>query len=181
MAAKEIELNEDFQKAVEIYNLGYNTENFKLLNNSTVSTYGYNPDGNVGKKGTKIINVIPGFRDNSNTYFQDNLKIYTVEVFDLVVRNHRFTTGDKVKSFEIAVPPKEEVDVLLNIKTLKHYLITPDVFYYLNLLSTLDKAAKEPRRINTLDDLDRVGMPFGMPIDSDGNDGIKFFIPTNNI
>ena len=173
MAAKEIELNDDFLKALEIYNLGYNTENFKLLNNSTISTYGYNPDSNVGKKGTKIINVIPGFRDGYN--------IYTVEVFDLAVRNHRFTTGDKVKSFEISVPVDEEVDVLLNIKTLKHYLITPDVYYYLNLLSTLDKAAKEPRRINTLDDLDRVGMPFGMPIDSDGNDGIKFFIPTNNI
>lgn len=173
MAAKEIELNDDFLKAVEIYNLDYNTENFKLLNNSTVSTYGYNPDSNIGKKGTKIVNVIPGFRDGYN--------IYTVEVFDLAVRNHRFTTGDKVKSFEISVPVDEEVDVLLNIKTLKHYLITPDVYYYLNLLSTLDKAAKEPRRINTLDDLDRVGMPFGMPIDSDGNDGIKFFIPTNNI
>ena len=49
MAAKEIELNEDFLKAVEIYNLGYNTETFKLLNNSTISTYGYNPDGNIGK------------------------------------------------------------------------------------------------------------------------------------
>nr|DAD64100.1 MAG TPA: hypothetical protein [Bacteriophage sp.] len=173
MAAKETELNEDFQKAVEIYNLGYNTENFKLLNNSTISTYGYNPDSNIGKKGTKIINVIPGFKDDHG--------IYTVEVFELAVRNHRFTTGDKVKSFEISTPDEIGADVLLNIKTLKHYIITPDTFYYLNLLSNLDKAAKEPRRINTLDDLDRVGLPFGMPIDSDGNDGIKFFIPTNNI
>ena len=173
MAAKPIELNEDFLKALEIYNLGYNTENFKLLNNSTISTYGYNPDSNIGKKGTKIINVIPGFKDDHG--------IYTVEVFELAVRNHRFTTGDKVKSFEISTPDEIGADVLLNIKTLKHYIITPDTFYYLNLLSNLDKAAKEPRRINTLDDLDRVGLPFGMPIDSDGNDGIKFFIPTNNI
>ena len=178
MAAKEIELNEDFLKAVEIYNLGYNTETFKLLNNSTISTYGYNPDSNVGKKGTKIINVIPGFKDDHS--------IYTVEVFELAVRNHRFTTGDKVKSFEISVPVDEEadvllnVDVLLNIKTLKHYLVTPDMYYYLNLLSALDKAAKEPFRINTLDDLGRVGMPVGMPTDSDGNDPIKFFLPTNN-
>lgn len=173
MATKAVEINEDFIKAVEIYNLGYNTENFKLLNNSTISTYGYNPDSNIGKKGTKIINVIPGFKDDHG--------IYTVEVFELAVRNHRFTTGDKVKSFEISTPDEIGADVLLNIKTLKHYIITPDTFYYLNLLSNLDKAAKEPRRINTLDDLDRVGMPFGMPIDSDGNDGIKFFIPTNNI
>ena len=173
MATKAVEINEDFIKAVEIYNLGYNTENFKLLNNSTISTYGYNPDNNVGKKGTKIINVIPGFKDDHG--------IYTVEVFELAVRNHRFTTGDKVKSFEISRPDEIGADVLLNIKTLKHYIITPDTFYYLNLLSNLDKAAKEPRRINTLDDLDRVGMPFGMPIDSDGNDGIKFFMPTNNI
>ena len=173
MAAKAVEINKDFIKAVEIYNLGYNTENFKLLNNSTISTYGYNPDSNIGKKGTKIINVIPGFKDDHG--------IYTVEVFELAVRNHRFTTGDKVKSFEISTPDEIGADVLLNIKTLKHYIITPDTFYYLNLLSNLDKAAKEPRRINTLDDLDRVGLPFGMPIDSDGNDGIKFFIPTNNI
>lgn len=173
MATKAVEINEDFIKAVEIYNLGYNTENFKLLNNSTISTYGYNPDSNIGKKGTKIINVIPGFKDDHG--------IYTVEVFELAVRNHRFTTGDKVKSFEISTPDEIGADVLLNIKTLKHYIITPDTFYYLNLLSNLDKAAKEPRRINTLDDLDRVGLPFGMPIDSDGNDGIKFFIPTNNI
>lgn len=173
MPTKAVEINEDFIKAVEIYNLGYNTENFKLLNNSAISTYGYNANGNVGKKGTKIINVTPGFQDNHNTY--------TIEVFDLAVRNHRFTTGDKVKSFEISVPVEEEVDVLLNIKTLKHYLITPDTFYYLNLLSALDKAAKEPFRINTLDDLGRVGMPVGMPTDSDGNDPIKFFIPTNNI
>lgn len=170
MATKAVEINEDFIKAVEIYNLGYNTENFKLLNNSTISTYGYNPNSNVGKKGTKIINVIPGFKDDHS--------IYTVEVFELAVRNHRFTTGDKVKSFEISTPDDEiGVDVLLNIKTLKHYLITPDMYYYLNLLSALDKAAKEPFRINTLDDLGRVGMP----IDSDGNDPIKFFIPTNNI
>lgn len=173
MATKAVEINEDFIKAVEIYNLGYNTENFKLLNNSTISTYGYNPDSNVGKKGTKIINVVPGFKDDHG--------IYTVEVFELAVRNHRFTTGDKVKSFEISVPDEMGVDVLLNIKTLKHYLITPDMYYYLNLLSALDKAAKEPFRINTLDDLGRVGMPVGMPIDSDGNDPIKFFIPTNNI
>ena len=173
MATKAVEINEDFIKAVEIYNLGYNTENFKLLNNSTISTYGYNPDSNIGKKGTKIINVIPGFKDDHG--------IYTVEVFELAVRNHRFTTGDKVKSFEISTPDEIGADVLLNIKTLKHYIITPDTFYYLNLLSNLDKAAKEPRRINTLDDLDRVGLPFGMPIDSDGNDPIKFFIPTNNI
>lgn len=174
MATKAVEINEDFIKAVEIYNLGYNTEDFKLLNNSTISTYGYNPNSNVGKKGTKIINVIPGFKDDHS--------IYTVEVFELAVRNHRFTTGDKVKSFEISTPDDEiGVDILLNIKTLKHYLITPDMYYYLNLLSTLDKAAKEPRRINTLDDLDRVNMPFGMPVDSDGNDAIKFFIPTNNI
>ena len=173
MATKAVEINEDFIKAVEIYNLGYNTENFKLLNNSTISTYGYNPDSNIGKKGTKIINVIPGFKDDHG--------IYTVEVFELAVRNHRFTTGDKVKSFEISTPDEIGADILLNIKTLKHYIITPDTFYYLNLLSNLDKAAKEPLRINTLDDLDRVGMPFGMPIDSDGNDGIKFFIPTNNI
>ena len=174
MATKAVEINEDFIKAVEIYNLGYNTENFKLLNNSTISTYGYNPDSNIGKKGTKIINVIPGFKDDHS--------IYTVEVFELAVRNHRFTTGDKVKSFEISTPDDEiGVDVLLNIKTLKHYLITPDVYYYLNLLANLDKAAKEPRRINTLDDLDRVGLPFGMPVDSDGHDAIKFFIPTNNI
>lgn len=173
MATKAVEINEDFIKAVEIYNLGYNTENFKLLNNSTISTYGYNPDSNIGKKGTKIINVIPGFKNDHG--------IYTVEVFELAVRNHRFTTGDKVKSFEISTPDEIGADVLLNIKTLKHYIITPDTFYYLNLLSNLDKAAKEPRRINTLDDLDRVGLPFGMPIDSDGNDGIKFFIPTNNI
>lgn len=175
MPAKEIELNEDFLKAVEIYNLGYNTETFKILNNSTISTYGYNPDSNIGKKGTKIINVTPGFKDNHS--------IYTIEVFELVVRNHRFKTGDKIKSFEISIPVDEEadallnVDVLLNIKTLKHYLVTPDTYYYLNLLSTLDKASKEPRRINTLDDIDRIGMP----IDSDGNDPIKFFIPTNNI
>ena len=175
MAAKEIELNNDFQKAVEIYNLGYNTETFKLLNNSTISTYGYNPNSNVGKKGTKIINVIPGFKDDHS--------IYTIEVFELAVRNHRFKTGDKIKSFEISVPVDEEadvllnVDVLLNIKTLKHYLVTPDTFYYLNLLSTLDKASKEPRRINSLDDIDRIDMP----IDSDGNDPIKFFMPTNNI
>lgn len=173
MATKAVEINEDFIKAVEIYNLGYNTENFKLLNNSTISTYGYNPDSNVGKKGTKIINVIPGFKDDHG--------IYTVEVFELAVRNHRFTTGDKVKSFEISTPDEIGADVLLNIKTLKYYLITPDVYYYLNLLANLDKAAKEPRRINTLDDLDRVGLPVGMPIDSDGNDAIKFFIPTNNI
>lgn len=174
MAAKEIELNEDFLKALEIYNLGYNTENFKLLNNSTVSTYGYNPDSNIGKKGTKIINVTPGFKDDHS--------IYTIEVFELAVRNHRFKTGDKIKSFEISVPVDEEadvllnVDVLLNIKTLKHYLVTPDTYYYLNLLSTLDKASKEPRRINSLDDIDRIGVP----IDSDGNDPIKFFLPTNN-
>lgn len=172
MASKEVELNEDFQKAVEIYNLGYNTETFKLLNNSTISTYGYNPNSNVGKKGTKIINVIPGFKDDHS--------IYTVEVFELAVRNHRFTTGDKVKSFEISTPDELGVDVLLNIKTLKHYLVTPDMYYYLNLLSALDKAAKEPFRINTLDDLGRVGMPVGMPTDSDGNDPIKFFLPTNN-
>ena len=176
MAAKEIELNDDFLKAVEIYNLGYNTETFKLLNNSAISTFGYNPDSNVGKKGTKIINVIPGFQDNENTYFQDGFTTYTVEVFDLAVKNHRFKTGDKVKSFKISVPAMMEVDVLLNIKTLKHYLITPDIFYYLNLLSNLDKASKEVRRINTLDDIERIGMP----IDSDGNDGIKFFLPTNN-
>ena len=54
------------------------------------------------------------------------------------------------------------------------------MYYYLNLLSALDKAAKEPFRINTLDDLGRVGMPVGMPTDSDGNDPIKFFLPTNN-
>ena len=174
MQAKKIELNEDFQKAVEIYNLGYNTETFKLLNNSTISTYGYNPKSNVGKKGTTIINVTPGFKDDHS--------IYTIEVFELAVRNHRFTTGDKVKSFEISIPVDEEadtlvhVDVLLNIKTLKHYLITPDTFYYLNLLSALDNASKEPFRIRTLDDISRVGMP----IDSDGNDPIKFFLPTNN-
>lgn len=173
MATKVVEINEDFITAVEIYNLGYNTEDFKLLNNSTISTYGYNPNSNVGKKGTKIINVIPGFKDDHS--------IYTVEVFELAVRNHRFTTGDKVKSFEISTPDDEiGVDILLNIKTLKHYLITPDMYYYLNLLSALDKAAKEPFRINTLDDLGRINMPAGMPIDSDGNDGIKFFIPTNN-
>lgn len=173
MAAKQVELNEDFQKAVEIYNLGYNTETFKLLNNSTISTYGYNNDSNIGRAGTKIINVTPGFVDKHS--------IYTVEVFELAVKNHRFKTGDKVKSLEIAVPVDEEVDVLLNIKTLKHYLVTPDTFYYLNLLSTLDKASKEPRRINSLDDIDRIGMPVGMPIDSDGNDPIKIFMPTNNI
>ena len=173
MATKAVEINEDFIKAVEIYNLGYNTEDFKLLNNSTISTYGYNPNSNVGKKGTKIINVIPGFKDDHS--------IYTVEVFELAVRNHRFTTGDKIKSFEISTPDEIGADILLNIKTLKYYLITPDMYYYLNLLSALDKAAKEPFRINTLDDLGRVSMPVGMPIDSDGNDGIKFFLPTNNM
>lgn len=162
-------LNADFVRAMEIYNQGYDSETFKILNDSAISTYGYNNDYNIGKKGTKLINVIPSSVDND--------VVFTIEVFELVVKDHKAKTGDKVKSFEIIVPAEDNVDVLLNIKTLKHYLITPDTFYYLNLLSNLDKASKEVRRINTLDDIERIGMP----IDSDGNDGIKFFLPTNNM
>lgn len=162
-------LNEDFIRAMDIYNHGYGTETFKILNDSTISTYGYNNDSNIGKKGTKLINVIPSSVDND--------VVFTIEVFELVVEDHKAKTGKKIKSFEIIIPAEDNIDVLLNIKTLEHYIITPDTFYYLNLLSTLDKASKEPRRINSLDDIDRIGMP----TDSDGNDPIKFFIPTNNI
>nr|DAX54708.1 MAG TPA: hypothetical protein [Caudoviricetes sp.] len=162
-------LNEDFIRAMDIYNKGYDTETFKILNDSTISTYGYNNDSNIGKKGTKLVNVIPSSVDND--------VVFTIEVFELVVKDHKAKTGDKVKSFEIIIPVEDNIDVLLNIKTLEHYIITPDTFYYLNLLSNLDKASKEPRRINSLDDIERIGMP----IDSDGNDGIKFFLPTNNI
>jgi hypothetical protein len=162
-------LNEDFIRAMDIYNHGYDTETFKILNDSAISTYGYNNDSNIGKKGTKLINVIPSSVDND--------VVFIIEVFELVVKDHKAKTGEKIKSFEIVIPAEDNIDVLLNIKTLEHYIITPDTFYYLNLLSTLDKASKEPRRINSLDDIDRIGMP----IDSDGNDAIKFFLPTNNM
>lgn len=162
-------LNEDFIRAMDIYNHGYDSETFKILNDSAISTYGYNNDSNIGKKGTKLINVIPSSVDND--------VVFIIEVFELVVKDHKAKTGEKIKSFEIVIPAEDNIDVLLNIKTLEHYIITPDTFYYLNLLSTLDKASKEPRRINSLDDIDRIGMP----IDSDGNDPIKFYIPTNNI
>lgn len=162
-------LNEDFIRAMDIYNHGYDSETCKILNDSTISTYGYNNDGNIGKKGTKLINVIPSTVDNDI--------VFTIEVFELVIKDHKAKTGEKIKSFEITVPAEDNVDVLLNIKTLKHYIVAPDTFYYLNLLSTLDKASKEPRRINSLDEIEKIGMP----IDSDGNDPIKFYIPTNNI
>ena len=161
-------VNKDFVRAMEIYNQGYDSETFKILNDSTISTYGYNNDNNIGKKGTKLINVIPSSVDND--------VVFTIEDFELVIKDHKAKIGKKIKSFEIIIPAEDNVDVLLNIKTLNHYLVTPDTFYYLNLLSSLDKASKEPYRINSLDDIDRIGMP----IDSDGNDGIKFFLPTNN-
>lgn len=82
-------LNEDFIRAMDIYNKGYDSETFKILNDSTISTYGYNNDSNIGKKGTKLVNVIPSSVDND--------VVFTIEVFELVVKDHKAKTGIRLK------------------------------------------------------------------------------------
>lgn len=155
---------QQFKDAIKFYNKGYNEKTFKVLTEGVTATYGYNDNGNVGQKGTKIILVDSVTTGKSTTY--------TVDTIDLSFKGHTVkTVREQTEPLSITVR-KSNHQVVLNIKTLELHVLHVDVIYYLNLLASLDKTSKDSRLVNNLEDIES----FDGPTESDGNIPTSFFL-----